>query len=83
MESSVAIETAKHSLLMFGLILAIGSFFGIVAKKLKTPDVAIFLVVGMFLGPEMLGFVDVKADSAVNQLFLIFGSCYILFDGGA
>ena len=83
MESSVAIETAKHSLLMFGLILAIGSFFGIVAKKLKTPDVAIFLVVGMFLGPEMLGFVDVKADSAVNQLILIFGSCYILFDGGA
>ncbi len=83
MESSVAIETAKQALLAFGLILAIGSFFGIVAKKLKTPDVAIFLLVGMALGPEMLGWIDIKADSSVNQLILIFGSCYILFDGGA
>jgi cell volume regulation protein A len=31
----------------------------------------------------MLGFVDIKADSTVNQLILIFGSSYILFDGGA
>ena len=83
MESSVAIETAKQALLAFGLILAIGSFFGIVAKKLKTPDVAIFLLVGMALGPEMLGWIDIKADSSVNQLILLFGSCYILFDGGA
>lgn len=83
MESSVAIETAKQALLTFGLILAIGTFFGIVAKKLKTPDVAIFLVVGMFLGPQMLGLIDIGADSAANQLILIFGSCYILFDGGA
>ena len=26
---------------------------------------------------------DVKADSTINQLILIFGSSYILFDGGA
>ena len=62
MESSVAIETAKHALLLFGLILAIGSFFGIIAKKLNTPDVAIFLLVGMLLGPEVLGWVDIAAD---------------------
>ncbi len=83
MESSASIEIAKQALLTFGLILAVGSFFGIVAKKLKTPDVAIFLLVGMLLGPEMLGFINIKADSAANQLILIFGSCYILFDGGA
>jgi potassium/hydrogen antiporter len=27
--------------------------------------------------------VEVRADSALNQLVLIFGACYILFDGGA
>jgi len=27
--------------------------------------------------------IDISADSALNQLILIFGSCYILFDGGA
>ncbi|WMP15865.1 cation:proton antiporter [Thiothrix lacustris] len=83
MESSASIEIAKQALLTFGLILAVGSFVGILAKKLKTPDVAIFLLVGMLLGPEMLGLIDIKAGSAANQLILIFGSCYILFDGGA
>jgi cell volume regulation protein A len=31
----------------------------------------------------MLGLVHIKANSAVNQFILIFGSSYILFDGGA
>src|ERR1043166_4542078 len=53
------------------------------ASKIKVPDVVLFLLIGMLLGPEMAGLVDVKADSALNQLILIFGSCYILFDGGA
>lgn len=83
MESSSSIELAKHVLLSFGLILGIGTFFSIVANKLKVPDVVIFLLVGMCLGPAMLGLVDIKADSTLNQLILIFGSCYILFDGGA
>ncbi|MDX9989700.1 sodium:proton antiporter [Thiothrix unzii] len=83
MESSASIEIAKQALLTFGLILAIGSFLGITAKKLKTPDVAIFLLAGMVLGPEVMGVIDIKANSIANQLILIFGSCYILFDGGA
>lgn len=83
MESSAAIEVAKHVLLTFGLVLAIGTFSGLLAKKIKVPDVVVFLLVGMLIGPEMLGLVDIKADSALNQIILIFGSCYILFDGGA
>jgi potassium/hydrogen antiporter len=82
-ESSLAIETAKHVLQIFGTILAIGMACGLLATRLKIPDVAVFLIVGMLVGPEMLGLVDVKADSTLNQLILIFGSSYILFDGGA
>jgi potassium/hydrogen antiporter len=37
----------------------------------------------MLLGPGVSGVVDIKADSALNQLILIFGAGYILFDGGA
>jgi cell volume regulation protein A len=37
----------------------------------------------MLLGPEAAGLVHIRADSTLNQLILIFGSCYILFDGGA
>jgi potassium/hydrogen antiporter len=82
-ESSAAIEVAKHVLLTFGLVLAIGTFAGLLAQKIKVPDVVVFLLIGMLIGPEMIGLVDIKADSALNQIILIFGSCYILFDGGA
>ncbi len=83
MESSHAIEAAKHVLQIFGLILAVGMAAGLFAKRFKIPDVAVFLIVGLLLGPEVSGLVDVAADSPLNQLILIFGSCYILFDGGA
>lgn len=83
MESSHSLEAAKHILVVFGLILAFGSFTGLMARFAKVPDVVLFLLVGMLLGPSALGWVDISADSAVNQLILIFGSCYILFDGGA
>ncbi len=83
MESSAAIEIAKHTLLSGGLLLAVGVVTGFVAQKIKIPDVALFLLVGMAIGPEALGLVNVKADSALNQIILLFGASYILFDGGA
>lgn len=83
METSASLELAKHTLLLFGIILAVGTFSGLLARIAKVPDVVIFLLIGMLLGPGTLGLVDIKADSAINQLILIFGSSYILFDGGA
>lgn len=83
MENPVSIELAKHVLLLFGVILAVGTAFGVLAGKLRVPDVVVFLIAGILLGPGVLGWVDVRADSTLNQLILIFGACYILFDGGA
>ncbi|TAJ81256.1 MAG: sodium:proton antiporter [Gallionellaceae bacterium] len=83
MESSAALELAKHTLLVFGIILGIGTFSGLLARLARVPDVVVFLLIGMLIGPGVLGFVDIKADSTINQLILIFGSSYILFDGGA
>src|SRR6266849_4060724 len=83
MEASAAIEIAKHTLLSGGLILAIGTLTGLLAQKLKIPDVALFLIVGMAIGPQVLGLINIKADSALNQIILLFGASYILFDGGA
>ena len=83
MEPSSAIEVAKHTLLSGGLILAIGTVTGFVAQKCKVPDVAIFLIVGIAIGPQALGLIDIKADSALYQIILLFGASYILFDGGA
>lgn len=83
MESSHALSVAKHVLEVFGIILLVGTLAGFFARKLRLPDVAVFLLVGMVLGPAALGAVDITADSALNQIILIFGSSYILFDGGA
>jgi cell volume regulation protein A len=70
-------------LLSCGLILAIGTVAGFVAQKIRIPDVAVFLVTGIAIGPQALGLVDIPADSALNQIILLFGASYILFDGGA
>ena len=83
MDASPAIEIAKHTLLSGALILAIGTVTGFVAQKCKIPDVAIFLIVGIAIGPAGLGLINIKADSALYQIILLFGASYILFDGGA
>src|ERR1700712_2794972 len=80
---SASIEIAKHTLLSCGLILAIGTLTALAARKVRIPDVALFLVAGMGIGPAALGLIDIKADSALNQIILLFGASYILFDGGA
>jgi len=83
LESAVSIDTAKHVLLVFGIIIAAGALSGLIAQWLRVPDVVVFLITGILLGPEVLPMIDIRADSALNQIILIFGSCYILFDGGA
>ena len=83
LEASPAIELAKHTLMSGGIILAVGTLTGFFAQKIKIPDVALFLIVGMLIGPDVIGLVSIKADSALNQIILLFGASYILFDGGA
>jgi potassium/hydrogen antiporter len=83
LEPSASIEIARHTLLSCGLILAVGTFAGLLAQKIRIPDVAVFLVAGIAIGPQALGLIDIKAGSALNQIILLFGASYILFDGGA
>ena len=52
-------------------------------KRFPVPDVAVFLVAGVLLGPHVLGLIWIRPDSTSNQLALTFGACYVLFDGGA
>jgi cell volume regulation protein A len=82
-ETSASLEIAKHTLLSCGLILAVGTLAGLLAQKIRIPDVAVFLVAGIAIGPQALGLIHISADSALNQIILLFGASYILFDGGA
>jgi cell volume regulation protein A len=82
LEAAASIEIAKHTLISCGLILAVGTLTALLAQKIKIPDIALFLILGMAIGPAALGLIDIKADSALNQIILLFGASYILFDGG-
>ena len=83
MQHSAAIDIARHTLLSCGLILAVGTPAALLAQKIRIPDVAVFLLAGIALGPQASGLIDIKADSALNEIILLFGASYILFDGGA
>jgi cell volume regulation protein A len=83
LEASASLEIARHTLLSCGLILAVGTVAALLAQKIRIPDVAVFLVVGIAIGPQALRLIDIRAGSALNQIILLFGASYILFDGGA
>jgi cell volume regulation protein A len=83
LDTSAATEIARHILLSCGLILATGILAALCAQKIRIPDVAVFLVAGIALGPQASGLIDIKANSALNEIILLFGASYILFDGGA
>jgi potassium/hydrogen antiporter len=83
MHVSASIEIARHTLLSCGLILAVGTLAAFVAQRVRIPDVAIFLLAGIGIGPHALALIDIGAGSALNQIILLFGASYILFDGGA
>jgi len=83
MDTSASIEIARNTLALCGLVLAIGTLAAFIAQRIKIPDVAIFLLAGIAIGPHGLALVHVRADSALNQIILLFGASYILFDGGA
>jgi potassium/hydrogen antiporter len=82
MNTSAAI-VAEHTLLVATVVLCSGAVLGFLARKLRVPDIALFLLAGMLLGPQALGLINVPAESALNQVLLMFGAAYILFDGGA
>jgi cell volume regulation protein A len=83
METPASIEIAKQVLQVFGIIIVAGLACGLISRKTRIPDVAILLIAGMLLGPAGAGWINIRADSALNELILIFGASYILFDGGA
>jgi cell volume regulation protein A len=83
MEAASSAAIAQHTLLSCGLILGVGTLAAFVAQKVRIPDVAVFLVAGLALGPHALGLVRIPAASALNEIIVLFGASYILFDGGA
>ncbi|TVY08532.1 cation:proton antiporter [Paenibacillus cremeus] len=79
---SESVVQAQHLMMHLLVIFLAGTLGGRLAEKLKLPDVAVFLLIGMALGPAALSMIELPAESVLNQWILIFGACFILFHGG-
>lgn len=78
-----SLEIAKLDLMFVGVIIFTGLLGGVIAKKIKVPDIVLFLLIGIGLGPTIGGILHVPAASTMNQIILTIGACYLLFEGGA
>lgn len=63
------------------VVLIVGMFGGRLARLLRIPDVALYLLIGVLVGP-ILHWVELSPQSTADQLIIIVGAALILFDGG-
>ncbi len=87
MKGAVKMEADVMSIVQRELYMITMVFlFGLVAMKLaeriKIPDVALFMIVGILLGPSVFNLITVPNDSVSYQFIIVLGSVLILFEGG-
>jgi potassium/hydrogen antiporter len=82
MESNAVTVLAEHLLGIIALIIISGAIFAKISRIVRLPDVVLFIVAGIILGPYALNLVNIESHPMVNQLILTFGAAYILYDGG-
>ncbi|MCB2288670.1 sodium:proton antiporter [Clostridium sp. CS001] len=73
---------AQNLLELFALVIVSGVLFTKLSKMIKLPDVVMFIIAGILLGPSVLNLVNIDRYPVGNDLILTFGAAYILYDGG-
>lgn len=81
MENAAMLATDDVLVLMV-IIMLVGMTFAKVSKIIKVPDVVLYLLAGIVIGPSVLGLVSIDNFPVGNQLILTFGSAFILYEGG-
>lgn len=82
METSIHAIACNNLLILFATIAITGIVCSKVSELIKIPDVVLFLIVGIFMGPSVLNMIDISQFQLENQLILTFGSAFILYLGG-
>lgn len=82
MEGSVEAIATNNLMLIFTIIVVTGIALGRVSEILKIPDVILYLIAGIFIGPAFLNILSIGSFPVENNLILTFGSAFILYEGG-
>ncbi|SEF38614.1 sodium/proton antiporter, CPA1 family (TC 2.A.36) [Caloramator fervidus] len=67
---------------MFAAIIFAGLIFTKLSRIVNLPDVVMFILAGIILGPYGLNLINIDKYPLGNELILTFGAAYILYDGG-
>jgi cell volume regulation protein A len=77
------LDIAKTDLLCVAIVIVAGLVGSLLARLAKVPDIVLFLLIGIGLGPMAADVLNVPQSGTMNQLILTMGACYLLFDGGS
>ena len=81
-EVNLASIDANELLLLLGGIGVVGIIGGWLSKKMKVPDVVIYLIAGILAGPFFLNIINIGSFPVANEIIISFGSAFILYEGG-
>lgn len=82
MESTVEAIATNHLLSTFVAVVITGIVLGKLSEILKIPDVILYLLAGILIGPSVLNIISGQSFPIENNMVLTFGSAFILFEGG-
>lgn len=82
MENTMEAIATNNLLIIFSAIVITGIILGKLSEKLKVPDVILYLIAGIVIGPAVLNLISVDSFPIENNLILTFGSAFILYEGG-
>lgn len=82
MENTMEAIATNNLLFIFSVVVVTGIVLGKLSEILKLPDVILYLIAGIIIGPAVLNIISIEAFPIENNLILTFGSAFILYEGG-
>lgn len=82
MENTMEAIATNNLLFIFSVVVVTGIILGKVSELIKLPDVILYLIAGIIIGPAVLNIISVESFPIENNLILTFGSAFILYEGG-
>ncbi|MGL5694939.1 MAG: cation:proton antiporter, partial [Peptostreptococcaceae bacterium] len=82
MEGTLEAIATNNLLLIFVAVAITGIVLGKLSEIIKIPDVILYLISGIVIGPAVLNLISIESFPIENNLILTFGSAFILYEGG-
>ena len=82
MEESIQTIQSNTLLIIFAVVALTGIICSKISDILKIPDIVLYLIAGIIIGPSVLEFINTSNYQVENQIILTFGSAFILYLGG-